>query len=53
VIAGASLLSVLVWELHPRNRHPMIGLRMLHNRDLAACLFLFVALGPAELSRRG
>jgi len=47
VISGASLLSVLVWELHPRNRHPVIDLRVLHNRDLAACLFLFVALGFA------
>src|SRR5690242_16875171 len=47
VLAGVSLVSVLVWELHPRNRHPVIELRVLHNRDLAACLFLFVALGFA------
>jgi len=47
VVAGVSLLSVLVWELHPRNLHPVIDLRVLHNRDLAACLFLFVALGFA------
>src|SRR5262245_24253646 len=47
VLSGVSLVSVLVWELHPRNRHPVIELRVLHNRDLAACLFLFVALGFA------
>jgi DHA2 family multidrug resistance protein len=47
VLSGASLIGVLVWELHPRNRHPVIELRVLRNRDLAACLFLFVALGFA------
>jgi DHA2 family multidrug resistance protein len=47
VVSAVSLIGVLVWELSPRNRHPVIELRVLHNRDLAACLFLFVALGFA------
>ena len=47
VIAGVSLIGMLVWELSPRNRHPVIELRVLKNRDLAVCLFLFVALGFA------
>jgi len=47
ILAGVSLVAMLAWELSPRNRHPVIQLRVLHNRDLAACLFLFVALGFA------
>jgi MFS transporter, DHA2 family, multidrug resistance protein len=47
VISGVSLISLLVWELSPRNRHPVIELRVLKNRELAVCLFLFVALGFA------
>src|ERR1043166_416331 len=47
ILSGAALTAVLLWELSPRNRHPVIELRVLRNRDLAACLFLFVALGFA------
>jgi DHA2 family multidrug resistance protein len=47
IVSGLSLLGMLVWELSPRNRNPVVQLRVLHNRDLAACLFLFVALGFA------
>jgi len=47
IVSGVALVSLLVWELSPRNRHPVIELRVLKNRDLAACLFLFVALGFA------
>jgi DHA2 family multidrug resistance protein len=47
ILSGVSLAGVLAWELSPRNRHPVIELRVLHNRDLAACLFLFIALGFA------
>lgn len=45
ILSGLSLVVLLIWELHPRNRHPVIELRVLKNRQLAACLFLFVALG--------
>jgi len=47
ILSAFSLVGLLVWELSPRNRHPVIELRVLKNRDLAACLFLFVALGFA------
>ena len=47
ILSGASLVGMLCWELSPRNRHPVVELRVLKNRDLAACLFLFVALGFA------
>ncbi|MGH7741124.1 MAG: MFS transporter, partial [Candidatus Eiseniibacteriota bacterium] len=47
VLSGLSLIGMLIWELSPRNRHPVVELRVLKNRDLAACLFLFVALGFA------
>ena len=33
------------WELTPRNRHPIVNFRVLRNRQLAASIFLFVALG--------
>ena len=47
ILAAVSLIVLLVWELSPRNAHPVVQLRVLRNRDLAACLFLFVALGFA------
>jgi MFS transporter, DHA2 family, multidrug resistance protein len=45
VIAGVSLVAMLWWELTPRNRDPIINFRVLHNRQLSASIFLFVALG--------
>jgi DHA2 family multidrug resistance protein len=33
------------WELSRRNRHPVVNFRVLKNRELAASIFLFVALG--------
>jgi DHA2 family multidrug resistance protein len=33
------------WQLSKRNEHPVIDLRVLHNRTLAASIFLFIALG--------
>jgi DHA2 family multidrug resistance protein len=47
VVAGVCLTGMLWWELTPRNRHPVVNFRVLHNRDLAASIFLFVALGFA------
>jgi MFS transporter, DHA2 family, multidrug resistance protein len=47
VISVVSLVAMLVWELSPRNRHPVVELRVLKNRELAVCLFLFIALGFA------
>jgi DHA2 family multidrug resistance protein len=43
---SAVALSVLLWwQLTPKNAHPVINLRVLHNRSLASAIFLFVALG--------
>ncbi len=36
---------MVLWELSPRNKHPVVNFRVLKNRDLSAALFLFVALG--------
>jgi len=47
ILSGVSLVTLLVWELSPRNRHPVIDLHVLRNRELAVCLTLFVSLGFA------
>ena len=45
LVAGISLVVLLWWQLSRRNEHPVIQLRVLKNRDLAASIFLFVVLG--------
>ena len=45
IVAGLCLLAMLWWELTPRNPHPVVNFRILKNRQLAASIFLFVALG--------
>jgi MFS transporter, DHA2 family, multidrug resistance protein len=45
VVAGVCLAVLLWWQLSKRNEHPVIQLRVLKNRDLAASIFLFVVLG--------
>lgn len=45
ILAAFSLVSFLVWELSPRNKQPIVNLRVLKNRDLSAALILFMALG--------
>jgi DHA2 family multidrug resistance protein len=45
IVAALSLSSMLWWELSPRNRHPVVDFKVLKNRELAASIFLFVALG--------
>jgi MFS transporter, DHA2 family, multidrug resistance protein len=45
IASAVSLVTLLWWQLTPRNRHPVIQLRVLRNRDLAASIFLFVVLG--------
>lgn len=42
VIATTALVW---WLLSPRNRHPVIDLRVLRNRDLVASIVLFIVLG--------
>src|SRR5206468_4060781 len=45
IVAGVSLLTMVWWELSRRNKHPVIDFRVLHNRTLAASIFLFITLG--------
>jgi len=45
VVAGVALVVLLWWQLSKRNKHPVIQLRVLYNRDLAASIFLFIVLG--------
>ena len=45
IVAAVSLTTMIWWELSSRNEHPVVDLRVLHNRTLAASIFLFIALG--------
>jgi DHA2 family multidrug resistance protein len=44
-LAVVSLISVVWWELSPRNEHPIIDFRVLKNRSFTAGLVLFLVLG--------
>jgi len=45
IVSVIALAALLWWELSPRNHQPIVELRVLKNRDLAAACFLFIALG--------
>src|ERR671920_1591622 len=45
IVAAVSLATLLWWQLSSRNKHPVIELRVLKNRQLSASIFLFVVLG--------
>ena len=45
ILSATSLATMLWWELSKRNKHPVIDFRVLHNRDLAASIFLFIVMG--------
>ncbi len=45
IASAIALTAMVIWELHPRNTHPVVDIRVLKNRTLSASLFLFVALG--------
>jgi DHA2 family multidrug resistance protein len=45
IVAVISLITMVAWELSPRNKHPVIDFHVLKNRTLAAGLALFLALG--------
>lgn len=47
VVAAVALLTMIWWELSPRNKHPVVSFRVLKNRELDGAIFLFVALGFA------
>lgn len=45
LISGACFIAMVTWELSRRNKHPVVDFRVLHNRTLAASIFLFITLG--------
>lgn len=45
IISGVSLVGMVWWELSSRNEHPVIDFRVLKNRELAASILLFIAMG--------
>ena len=40
-----TMVALAVWQLSPRNTHPVIDFRVLRNRSLVAGMILFVAVG--------
>jgi DHA2 family multidrug resistance protein len=45
VIAGVTLVALIAWQLSPRNRHPVIDLRVLRNGSLSAGIVLLIVAG--------
>lgn len=45
VLAGVCLVGLIVWEMWPSNKHPVIDFHVLKNRTLTGGLLLFVTLG--------
>ena len=45
IFAAFALIGMVWWELSSRNKHPVVNFRVLKNRQLAASIFLFIALG--------
>ena len=45
IVSVIALSGLLYWQLHPKNRHPVIDLRVLRNHQLRTSLYLFLALG--------
>ena len=45
ILSVLSLLGLVAWQLSPRNKQPVINLRVLKNRSLSAGIGLFIAVG--------
>ena len=45
VIAVVTLVAFVVWELSPRNKHPVLDLRVLKDRGLAGAVIIALSLG--------
>ena len=45
ILSGVCIALMVWWELSKRNEHPVVDLRVLHNRTLSASIFLFISLG--------
>jgi DHA2 family multidrug resistance protein len=47
IVSGAALAGLLFWELTPLNKHPIVDLRILRNRQLSMSIVLLTATGFA------
>jgi DHA2 family multidrug resistance protein len=45
VVSVICIAAMVWWELSSRNKAPVVDFRVLHNRTLAASIFLFISLG--------
>ena len=45
ILSAAATIGLVFWLLSPKNTRPIVDVRVLKNRTLAASLFLFIALG--------
>ena len=45
IVSIVCLTTMIWWELSSRNKAPVVDFRVLHNRTLAASIFLFISLG--------
>jgi DHA2 family multidrug resistance protein len=45
IVAGISLISLIAWQLAPRNTHPVIDLRVLKNASLSGGIVLLLVAG--------
>ena len=45
VLSGITLTVLIWWQFSSKNKQPVIDFRVLKNRDLAASILLFVAMG--------
>ncbi len=45
ILSAATLLTLVAWQLSPRNKAPVVALRVLGNRSLSAGIVLFVSVG--------
>jgi len=45
LLSAVTLTALVFWELSPKNKAPVVALRVLKNRSLSAGIILFVAVG--------
>ncbi len=45
LLSAVSLIGLVLWELSPRNKAPVVAFRVLKNRSLSAGIILFIAVG--------
>ncbi len=45
IVSAVAIFCFIYWELSPRNRVPIVNLRVIKNRDLLASLALIMSLG--------